>query len=72
MTDGMRTVTAIYTPEDDGWLSVKLLETLDGCLVTTQGKGLQQTRSRLYEAMETALFDPSWMDRILILETMAK
>ncbi len=64
----MKLVTAIYTPEGDGWWSVRLAEPLDGCAVITQGNGLRQTRDRLYDAMATALDNPEDVESILLRE----
>lgn len=62
------TYHVVYTPDADGKWGAELIEKPDGCLVVTWGRSLREARSRIRDALATALEDDAAAKRAVFEE----
>ena len=62
------TYHVVYTPDADGKWGAEIVEKPDGCLVVTWGRSLREARSRIRDALATALEDDAAAERAELVE----
>lgn len=62
------TYHVVYTPDADGKWGAEILEKPDGCLVVTWGRSLREARSRIRDALATALENDAAAERAVFVE----